>query len=95
MAEISPRPASYWTLQDTGRGGPYYHVMPPNQKSCAVDTGFGNADSFIGPSSFKPGGANPLLMDGSVRFIKSSINPATWTSLGTRNQNEVVSADSL
>ena len=21
----------YWTLQDTGRGGPYYHVMPPNQ----------------------------------------------------------------
>ena len=25
----------YWTLQDTGRGGPYYHVMPPNQTACA------------------------------------------------------------
>jgi prepilin-type N-terminal cleavage/methylation domain-containing protein len=21
----------YWTLQDTGRGGPYYHAMTPNQ----------------------------------------------------------------
>ena len=26
----------YWTLQDTGRGGPYYHVMTPNQPACAV-----------------------------------------------------------
>ncbi|MGC8644586.1 MAG: DUF1559 domain-containing protein, partial [Isosphaeraceae bacterium] len=23
----------YWTLQDTGRGGPYYHIMPPNKPS--------------------------------------------------------------
>ena len=27
----------YWTLQDTGRGGPYYHVMPPNQTACAIE----------------------------------------------------------
>ena len=26
----------YWTLQDTGRGGPYYHVMPPNKPACTV-----------------------------------------------------------
>ena len=24
----------YWTLQDTGRGGPYYHIMPPNKPAC-------------------------------------------------------------
>ena len=85
----------YWTLQDTGRGGPYYHVMPPNQTSCAVSAGFGNVDSFIGPSSFHPGGANLLLLDGSVRFIKSSVALLTWNALGTRAGGEVVSADAL
>jgi prepilin-type processing-associated H-X9-DG protein len=83
----------YWTLQDTGRGGPYYHVMPPNQTACAVNAGFGNVDSFIGPSSFHPGGVNVLLLDGSVRFIKSSVNLVTWIGLGTRAGGEVLSAD--
>jgi prepilin-type N-terminal cleavage/methylation domain-containing protein/prepilin-type processing-associated H-X9-DG protein len=85
----------YWTLQDTGRGGPYYHVMPPNQNACAVFAGFGNVDSFIGPSSLHPGGANLLLLDGSVRFIKSTIDLPTWNALGTRAGGEVISADSL
>jgi len=85
----------YWTLQDTGRGGPYYHVMPPNQPACAVFAGFGNVDSFIGPSSLHPGGVNVLLLDGSVRFIKSTIGLPTWNALGTRAGGEVISADSL
>ncbi len=84
----------YWTLQDTGRGGPYYHVMPPNQPACAVSAAFGNVDSFIGAGSFHPGGANVLCMDGSVRFIKSSVNLATWNAQGTRAGGEVISADS-
>ena len=84
----------YWTLQDTGRGGPYYHVMPPDQPACAVNANFGNVDSFIGPSSFHPGGVNVLLLDGSVRFIKSSVNLATWNAFGTRAGGEVISADS-
>ncbi len=85
----------YWTLQDTGRGGPYYHVMPPNSQACAVFAGFGNVDSFIGPSSLHPGGVNVLLLDGSVRFVKSTIGLATWNALGTRAGGEVISADSL
>ena len=85
----------YWTLQDTGRGGPYYHVMPPDQPACAVNANFGNVDSFIGPSSLHPGGVNLLLLDGSVRFIKSSINLSTWNALGTRAGSEVISADAL
>ena len=83
----------YWTLQDTGRGGPYYHVMPPDQKSCAINAAFGNVDSFIGPSSFHPGGANALILDGSVRFLKASVGLATWSALGTRSGGEVVSAN--
>jgi prepilin-type N-terminal cleavage/methylation domain-containing protein/prepilin-type processing-associated H-X9-DG protein len=85
----------YWTLQDTGRGGPYYHVMTPNQTACAVNTGFGNVDSFIGAGSFHPGGANVLLLDGSVRFIKSSVSLLTWNALGTRAGGEAISADAL
>jgi prepilin-type N-terminal cleavage/methylation domain-containing protein/prepilin-type processing-associated H-X9-DG protein len=84
----------YWTLQDSGRGGPYYHVMPPDQPSCAVTAGFGNVDSFIAPSSYHPGGVNVLFLDGSVHFIKSSIGLNIWNALGTRSGGEVVSADS-
>ena len=84
----------YWTLQDSGRGGPYYHVMPPDQTACAVSAAFGNVDSFIGSSSSHPGGANVLILDGSVRFVKSSVGIAAWNALGTRSGGEVISADS-
>jgi prepilin-type N-terminal cleavage/methylation domain-containing protein/prepilin-type processing-associated H-X9-DG protein len=82
----------YWTLQDTGRGGPYYHAMPPDHTACAVSANFGNVDSFIGPSSAHPGGVNLLMLDGSVRFVKESINLPTWNALGTRAGGEVTSA---
>jgi prepilin-type processing-associated H-X9-DG protein len=80
----------YWTLQDTGRGGPYYHVIPPNGRSCMVTSAFGNVDSFIGSSSFHPGGANVLRMDGSVRFVKNSVALSIWNALGTRAGGEVL-----
>ena len=59
----------YWTLQDTGRGGPYYHVMTPNKTACAVTSAFGNADSFIGPSSMHPGGVN-VAPDGRLGPVR-------------------------
>ncbi|WP_165246608.1 DUF1559 domain-containing protein [Paludisphaera soli] len=40
-----------------------------------------------------PGGANFLFGDGSVRFIKDSIDMNTYRALGTRALGEVVSAD--
>jgi prepilin-type processing-associated H-X9-DG protein len=83
----------FWTLQDTGRGGPYYHVMLPNQPSCATSTGFGTTDSFIGASSNHPGGVNVLLLDGSVRFVRDRIHPDAWYALGTRSGGEPAGAD--
>ncbi|MFO0953226.1 MAG: DUF1559 domain-containing protein [Isosphaeraceae bacterium] len=45
--------------------------------------------------SFHPGGVNTLLGDGSVRFIKDTINGRVWRGLGTVAGGEVLSADAL
>ena len=42
-----------------------------------------------------PGGFNALFTDGSVRFIKMSVNPATLRALLTREGGEVVSQDAF
>ena len=44
--------------------------------------------------SYHPGGVNTLLADGSVRFIKDSVNVNTWMALGTRANGEIISSDS-
>src|SRR5262249_46402196 len=43
--------------------------------------------------SLHPGGANFAMADGSVKFIKNSINVNTYRGLGTRAGGEVISAD--
>ena len=47
----------------------------------------------INARSYHPGGVNALLGDGSVKFIKSTIDGNTWRALGTAQGGEVVSAD--
>jgi prepilin-type N-terminal cleavage/methylation domain-containing protein/prepilin-type processing-associated H-X9-DG protein len=74
-------------------------VMTPNDSFGGCRVG-GNPDYWpdssyvVGASSAHPGGVNVAMGDGSVRFIKDSINQRTWWSLGTRNGEEVISADS-
>ena len=43
--------------------------------------------------SYHSGGCNFVMTDGSVKFIKDSINQQTYMGLGTRNGGEVISAD--
>ena len=38
---------------------------------------------------------NVTLADGSVRFIKNSINIMVWMGLGTKAGGEVISSDSF
>jgi len=85
-----------WIEHDTGRGGVYHHVMPPNQKSCLF-SGYGampTTDSITTASSNHSGGVNVAMMDGSVKFIKDSVSVPTWNALGTKASGEVLSSDS-
>jgi prepilin-type processing-associated H-X9-DG protein len=50
---------------------------------------------MIGAQSNHPGGVNVAFCDGSVKFIKDSINPGTWGALATMAGGEVISADSF
>jgi prepilin-type processing-associated H-X9-DG protein len=78
-------------------------IVPPNStqygwNSCRLDECGGpcgtDSSHFNNATSYHPGGCNVLFADGSVRFIKSSIDMNTWWSLGTIVGSEVVSSDS-
>jgi len=43
--------------------------------------------------SHHPGGVNALFADGSVHFIKDSIDGMNWRALGSIRNGEIVSAD--
>jgi prepilin-type N-terminal cleavage/methylation domain-containing protein/prepilin-type processing-associated H-X9-DG protein len=76
----------------------YNHVGTPNTLICTASNSFdlnwGSAQDSIPPNSNHAGGVNVCMGDGSVRFIKDSINPQTWWALGSRDMAEVLSADS-
>ncbi|MGO9471704.1 MAG: DUF1559 domain-containing protein [Isosphaeraceae bacterium] len=81
----------YWTfgyLIDTR----YTHIMPPNSWSCEVGGPWFGERGAMSAGSRHPGVANLLFCDGSVKAIKSSINPPTWWALGTMAGGEVISA---
>jgi prepilin-type N-terminal cleavage/methylation domain-containing protein/prepilin-type processing-associated H-X9-DG protein len=54
-----------------------------------------DSSNIVSATSNHPGGCNVLFCDGSVKFIKSTINMPTWWGLGTISGGEVVSADSF
>ena len=54
-----------------------------------------NCSNFYAVYSFHPGGATLGMADGSVRFIKQTIDPATFAALMTRAGGEILSADKL
>jgi prepilin-type processing-associated H-X9-DG protein len=75
----------------------YTHFMPPNGTPCTYASdpsgGYGGTWGAITANSNHPGGVNVGFADGSVKFIKDTIDLRTWWALGSRNIGEVVSAD--
>jgi prepilin-type N-terminal cleavage/methylation domain-containing protein/prepilin-type processing-associated H-X9-DG protein len=74
-------------------GGPNNEYEDLDINSKREKTG-GPSYAAVTARSYHPGGVNALFGDGTVRFIKSSINGWTWRSLGTVAGGEVVSSDS-
>jgi prepilin-type processing-associated H-X9-DG protein len=71
-------------------------VVPPNKYKwthCS-NTQSTTMAPFSNANSYHSGGVNTLMADGSVKFIKDSVNQGTWWGLGTRAGGEVISADS-
>ena len=76
-------------------------IVPPNSNiykfgtcrngcsGCSPD-----GSEFVNTSSNHSGGCNFLMGDGSVRFIKATVSQTIYWYLGTRANNETVSADS-
>ena len=72
-------------------------LVPPNPKTpnCSVaSSNATNQPGVYGLSSRHPGGANVLICDGSVRFLKDSTSIQTIWALGSRAGGEIISADS-
>jgi prepilin-type N-terminal cleavage/methylation domain-containing protein/prepilin-type processing-associated H-X9-DG protein len=72
-------------------------LMPPNQtySNCSAGAvGVLLASGIFSQSSFHPGGANVLMADGSVHFLKNTTSTNVIWALGTRANGEVISSDS-
>jgi len=68
----------------------YNHYYTPNQAG-KWDCGNGSHNKGLTAArSYHSGGVNVLLGDGSVRFVRNSIQAATWRALATRDGGEVV-----
>jgi len=69
--------------------GPSFYEVP--QVIHPPNSPLGHTDEFY---ALHPGGANALMGDGSVRFIRQSINLLAWQALSSRANGEVISAES-
>jgi prepilin-type N-terminal cleavage/methylation domain-containing protein/prepilin-type processing-associated H-X9-DG protein len=79
------------------RSASYNHFYPPNAATydCVTNDitpgpGVFTAVGFRAARSNHSGGVNVLLGDGSVRFVRNSVDLATWRALATRAGGEVV-----
>lgn len=85
----------------------YNHFNTPNGLNCVSTSDtmgdptppgisyaqWGGTSGMMPPSSNHPGGVHVGMTDGSVRWIKDTINYQPWWAIGTRNQSEMVSTN--
>ena len=87
----------YHMNADSGDGGDYSEVLgtsyyPINSKE--IDTSTNTSDERENSySSYHTGGINVCLGDGSVRFVRNSIDIQVWQNVGSISGGEVVTLD--
>jgi prepilin-type N-terminal cleavage/methylation domain-containing protein/prepilin-type processing-associated H-X9-DG protein len=77
-------------LKQVGLAMHNYHDAPPNPPCTGTTTAL--PDNYAARSRHA-GGINVAMGDGSVRFVKNSINVRTWRAMSTTSGVEVISAD--
>src|SRR5262249_52603523 len=74
----------------------WHSNLPPTPRLCAGWQSTPPHNPAIKAArSNHPGGVNVLFCDGHVQYVKDSISLPAWRALGTRNGDEVTSADSF
>jgi prepilin-type N-terminal cleavage/methylation domain-containing protein/prepilin-type processing-associated H-X9-DG protein len=79
----------------------YTHTLTPNSQyvDCGTYADSNAINNFsrthLAAKSYHSGGVNVGFADGSVRFVKNSVDIGAWRAVGTRAGGEVVSSDSL
>jgi len=85
---------STWTRSFTA-GPQYDHTMMPNTWSCSAGK-LSDPNYSVSPASSRhPSAVNMMLMDGSVRSIKTSIASNIWWAIGTMAGGEPISSGSF
>ncbi|MFI5455843.1 MAG: DUF1559 domain-containing protein [Isosphaerales bacterium] len=81
------------TVSTISRGGSNVGRNLPMDWDSVDENDAGPTYMSLCASSYHPSGVNALFGDGSVRFVKNSVNPVTWYGLGTIAGGEVISSD--
>lgn len=86
-----------------------YTILPPNGPSCHRNSGWDGDRGFFSATSNHSGGVNAAMADGSIRFIRDSIDTGNqaadsnavtgfspfgvWGAVGSRNGGESITLD--
>jgi len=69
----------------------YFHVSPPNRRSCMFPPG----RIMTTAKSGHAGGVNLAMCDASVRFVADAVDVGVWRAIGSRNQGESIADPSV
>lgn len=71
----------------------YNHTTPPNYQGNDCIRSVGLNKGHFAARSYHTGGVNVVLGDGSVRFVRDTVNLDAWRALGTKSGGETFTID--